>query len=108
MPSSPYSPSFRLLYSESILGKLSKASISSPEIAPELSDLSGQALWLKKCEKLDSRLGDFFWSDPELRDPSIMNMILIDLSRMCIVHASGNERFIALSYVWGGTKLSIE
>jgi Heterokaryon incompatibility protein (HET) len=58
--------------------------------------------WLRTCEDSHERCGARTWHS--LLEP-LSRLRFIDVDDECLVESSGEERFIALSYVWGQTPM---
>ena len=63
-------------------------------------DMSAISSWLSVCEGLHKKCG----RSPHIKRDSTFTLRVIDIDRGCIVEAAPRCRYIALSYVWGGTE----
>lgn len=64
---------------------------------PLWADLNQAEGWLKNCDANHKECSLQVSSRQALTSP----MLLVCVSRSCLVEASGEERYIALSYIWG-------
>jgi hypothetical protein len=64
-------------------------------------DVSRIRNWLAECELQHEGLCRNPWKGPRYREP--IDLILIDVQAERLVRAKSDERFVALSYVWGNS-----
>lgn len=87
-----------VLYSERTM----EIGVSEPvQIMPKIViDLGRLSTWLQECEtKHASSCGLTTSKNQRSRSTGLL---LVDVSRSCIVESSTDDRYLALSYVWGG------
>jgi hypothetical protein len=58
--------------------------------------------WLQECEQLHVSCG---MMDEAASRKEELDLILIDVRKECLVHATSKFKYVALSYVWGATRM---
>ncbi|PGH05335.1 hypothetical protein GX51_03056 [Blastomyces parvus] len=69
----------------------------------QLVDPSKLWRWLEDCYNNHGRVCNSSWSNRGINKE--IPLLLIDVSRSCLVHATSAEKYFSLSYVWGKVKM---